>query len=58
MGKIISQKLATKDDWIFSKSAHVFTVRKYRETKKKEKIKPKEKNNLINASKQEKEVEK
>ena len=58
MGKIISQKLATKDDWIFSKSAHVYTVRKYREPKKKEKIKPKEKNNLINASKKEKGVRK
>jgi len=43
MGKIVSQRLATKDDWIFSKSAHVFTVRKYREPKKKEKVKPKEK---------------
>ena len=43
MGKIISQKLATKDSWIFSKSAHVFTVRKYSEHKKKEKVKPKEK---------------
>ena len=28
MGKIVSQKLATKDSWIFSKSVHVFTVRK------------------------------
>ena len=43
MGKIVSQKLATKDSWIFSKSAHVFTVRKYSEHKKKEKAKPKEK---------------
>ena len=58
MGKIVSERLATKDDWIFSKSAHVFTVRKYREPKKKEKVKPKEKNNLINESKKEKEVEK
>ena len=43
MGKIISQKLATKDSWIFSKSFHVFTVRKKSELKKKEKAKPKEK---------------
>ena len=43
MGKIVSQKLATKDDWIFSKSAHVFTVKKYREPKKKKKVTPKEK---------------
>ena len=41
MGKIISQKLATKDSWIFSKSFHVFTVRKNSELKKKEKVKPK-----------------
>ena len=58
MGKIVSQKLATKDSWIFSKSVHVFTVRKNNELKKKDKVKPKEKNNLINASKKEKEVEK
>ena len=43
MGKIISQKLATKDSWIFSKSVHVFTARKYSEPKKKDKVKPKEK---------------
>ena len=43
MGKIISRKLATKDSWIFSKSVHVFTVRKNSELKKKEKVKPKEK---------------
>ena len=43
MGKIISQKLATKDSWIFSKSFHVFTVRKNNEQKKKEKVKQKEK---------------
>jgi len=43
MGKIISQKLATKDSWIFSKSVHVFTVRKNNEQKKKEIVKPKEK---------------
>ena len=43
MGKIVSQKLATKDSWIFSKSFHVFTVRKKSELKKKEKAKPKEK---------------
>ena len=43
MGKIVSQKLATKDSWIFSKSFHVFTVRKKSELKKKEKAKPNEK---------------
>ena len=43
MGKIVSQKLATKDSWIFSKSFHVFTVRKKSELKKKEKAIPKEK---------------
>ena len=43
MGKIISKKLATLDSWIFSKSFHVFTVRKKTELKKKEKLKPKEK---------------
>jgi hypothetical protein len=43
MGKIISRKLATKDSWIFSKSFHVFTIRKNNEQKKKVKIKPKEK---------------
>ena len=43
MGKIVSRKLATKDSWIFSKSFHVFTVKKYGETKKKDKAKPKEK---------------
>ena len=43
MGKILSQKLATKDSWIFSKSFHVSTVRKNNELKKKEKVKPKEK---------------
>ena len=41
MGKIVSQKLATKDSWIFSKSVHVFTVRKNNEQKKKDKTKPK-----------------
>ena len=44
MGKIVSRKLATKDSWIFSKSFHVFTVRKNNVLKKKEKVKPKEKN--------------
>ena len=43
MGKIVSRKLATKDCWIFSKSVHVFTVRKNNEQKKKDKTKPKEK---------------
>lgn len=43
MGKIVSRKLATKDSWIFSKSVHVFTVRKNNELKKKENAKPKEK---------------
>ena len=43
MGKIVSKKLATKDSWIFSKSVHVFTVRKNNEQKKKEKVKSKEK---------------
>ena len=43
MGKIVSQKLATKDSWIFSKSFHVFTVKKNNEQRKKEKAKPKEK---------------
>ena len=38
MGKIVSRKLATKDSWIFSKSFHVFTVRKNNELKKKEKV--------------------
>ena len=42
MGKIVSRKLATKDSWIFSKSFHVFTIRKKSEPKKKEKLKPKE----------------
>ena len=42
MGKIISRKLATKDSWIFSKSFHVFTVRKKSELKEKEKQKTKE----------------
>ena len=42
MGKIVSQKLATKDSWIFSKSFHVFTIRKKSEPNKKEKLKPKE----------------
>ena len=41
MGKIISRKLATKDSWIFSKSFHVFTIRKKNEKKKSEKVKPK-----------------
>ena len=31
MGKIVSRKLATKDSWIFTKSFHVFTIRKNRE---------------------------
>jgi len=44
MGKIVSLKIATKDCWIFSKPVHVFTVRKNNELKKKEKVKPKEKN--------------
>ena len=44
MGKIVSRKLATKDCWIFSKSFHVLTVQKNNELKKKEKVKPKEKN--------------
>ena len=44
MGKIVSQKLATKDSWIFSKSFHVFTVRNKSELKKK-KLKSKEKKN-------------
>ena len=43
MGKIVSQKLATKDSWIFSKSFHVFTPQKINEQKKREKVKPKEK---------------
>ena len=43
MGKIVSRKLATKDSWIFSKSFHVFTVRKNSVLKKKKKLKPKEK---------------
>ena len=43
MGKIISQKLATKDSWIFSKPFHIFTLRKTNEKKKDEKVKPKEK---------------
>ena len=43
MGKIISQKLATKDSWIFSKSFHVFTPQKTNEKKKSEKVKTKEK---------------
>ena len=43
MGKVVSRKLATKDSWIFSKSFHVFTVRKKNELKKKDKVKPKEK---------------
>ena len=43
MGKIVSRKLATKDCWIFSKSVHVFTVRKNTELEKKEKVKPKDK---------------
>ena len=42
MGKIVSQKLATKDSWIFSKSVHVFAVQKKSELKKKEELKPKE----------------
>jgi len=43
MGKIVSQKLATKDSWIFSKSFHVFTPQKTNEQRKSEKVKPKEK---------------
>ena len=43
MGKIVSRKIATKDSWIFSKSFHVFAVRKNSELKKKEKVQPKEK---------------
>ena len=42
MGKIVLRKLATKDSWIFTKSAHVFTVRKYKKKEAKEKIKSKE----------------
>ena len=45
MGKIVSRKIATKDDWIFSKSFHVFTIKKYIKPKKKEKVKAKEKEN-------------
>ena len=41
MGKIVLRKLATKDCWIFSKSVHVFTVRKNNEQKKKDKTKQK-----------------
>ena len=41
MGKIVSKILATKDSWIFSKSFHVFTIRKKNEKKKSEKVKPK-----------------
>ena len=41
MSKIVSQKLATKDSWIFSKSVHFFTVRKKSEMKKKAKAKAK-----------------
>ena len=43
MGKIVSQKLATKDSWIFSKSVHIFTSQKINEQKKRKKVKPKEK---------------
>ena len=43
MGKIVSQKLATKDSWIFSKSVHIFTLRKTNEKKKSEKVNTKEK---------------
>jgi len=43
MGKIISEKLATKESWIFSKSFHVFNLQKNNEQKKKEKVKPREK---------------
>jgi len=43
MGKIVSRKLAKVDDWIFSKSIHVFTVKRYGETKNKEKQKLNEK---------------
>ena len=39
MGKIVSRKLATKDCWIFSKSVHVFTVRKNNKQKKIDKTK-------------------
>ena len=42
MGKIVLRKLVTKDSWIFTKSAHVFTVRKYKKQTEKEKIKSKE----------------
>ena len=28
MGKIVSEKIATKDDWIFSKSFHSFKIYK------------------------------
>ena len=37
MGKIVSQKLATKDSWIFSKSFHVFTVSKKKMCRRKKK---------------------
>ena len=43
MGKIVSRKLAKEDDWIFSKSIHVFKVKRYGEFKNKEKQKPNEK---------------
>jgi hypothetical protein len=46
MGKIVSQKLATKDCWIFSKSFYVFAVRKNRASPKKEKVKSKDKKNV------------
>ena len=42
MGKIVSQKLATKDSWIFSKSVHVFTLPKTNVKKKNDRVKPKE----------------
>ena len=48
MGKIVSRKLVTKDSWIFSKSFHVFTMKKYSEPKMKEKVKPKEEENGLN----------
>jgi len=41
MGKIVSQKIATKDNWIFSKSFNVFTPQKIKKQKKNEKSKTK-----------------
>ena len=41
MGKIVSEKLATKDDWIFSKSFHSFKI--YKVNSLKDYIKQREK---------------